>query len=497
MTSSPSLTVENLGPIEHAEFAFPSLGVHVLTGPNGSGKTTLLDAVSASAAGEGRLPLRDGKNRGKVSCAGATITLGKATRHTGVCEVQHLEGRFDLSVLVDPKLKSPEACDNARIKALVTLMGIEADPKMFRGADEFADFDQVVPVDSLETTDPVEMARRVKAAYDTRAREAEKEAEREDSHAQACAPPADLDLSGEHDADKLLEAVQEATRQAQAVQSQREEWARARALADEARNTLATLSGPAVTSELSSLTVELVSTRDCLSGATQKVLYCEEQLQLAREELKRWEDRADALQGQVDSLSSQSTAIEAAEKIVSSFEALECPPDDAVAVASDAVHAAKQALDRGAMIRAALHNAEKAASHRRAAQEARDRALRYRDAGRATDDALSAAIQCEALRVESDGKATRLVCDTDRGKSIPFHDLSEGERWKIAIDIAADQVGEGGLIVIPQHAWEALDGANRIAVHRHAVERKVRIITAEASADPEAPKEVTAVPFVA
>jgi hypothetical protein len=103
---------------------------------------------------------------------------------------------------------------------------------------------------------------------------------------------------------------------------------------------------------------------------------------------------------------------------------------------------------------------------------------------------LSSCIKCPQLRVESDGKSARLVTDTERGPSIPYHDLSDGEKWTIAIDIGADQVGEGGLLVISQIGWEGIDGANRQEIHHHAVSRGVYILTAEASSDPEAAHEI-------
>ena len=145
-------------------------------------------------------------------------------------------------------------------------------------------------------------------------------------------------------------------------------------------------------------------------------------------------------------------------------------------------------------IRAALENAKKAATHRQQAKEEQDRAARYRDAAKATDEVLSASIQCSQLRVESDGKSAVLVTDHPvRGNSVPYHELSDGERWAIAIDIGADQVGEGGLLVISQVGWEGIDGAHRVAIHEQALNRKVYILTAEAASDPDASADILAV----
>ena len=45
--------------------------------------------------------------------------------------------------------------------------------------------------------------------------------------------------------------------------------------------------------------------------------------------------------------------------------------------------------------------------------------------------------------------------DEHEARSATFYaDLSSGERWRIALDIAIQAVGTGGLLVIPQEAWE-------------------------------------------
>jgi len=56
-----------------------------------------------------------------------------------------------------------------------------------------------------------------------------------------------------------------------------------------------------------------------------------------------------------------------------------------------------------------------------------------------------------------------------------------GERWRIALEIAIAAVGEGGLLVIPQEAWEGLDPLNREAIAQQAKAALVVILTAECS----------------
>lgn len=80
---------------------------------------------------------------------------------------------------------------------------------------------------------------------------------------------------------------------------------------------------------------------------------------------------------------------------------------------------------------------------------------------------------------------------TKRGETF-FNDLSAGERWKIALDVAIDAVGERGLIPLAQEAWEGLDPVNRRLIADHVRGRKVTVITAQCDAG-----ELRAEPFEA
>ena len=109
----------------------------------------------------------------------------------------------------------------------------------------------------------------------------------------------------------------------------------------------------------------------------------------------------------------------------------------------------------------------------------------FRDAAKATDEVLSQIIQNAGvdLRVEAVAQRIRLVTDTDRGVT-PFGELSPGERWRLALDIAAEAVGERGEITIPQDAWEAMDPANKAAIASHVQELGIIVYTAEATDGP-------------
>jgi hypothetical protein len=129
------------------------------------------------------------------------------------------------------------------------------------------------------------------------------------------------------------------------------------------------------------------------------------------------------------------------------------------------------------VVRNSIEQKSKAEAAKAKAKELGEEADRLRLAARGTEGLISEAIakvDPRGLRFQ-DG---RLVLDTVRGETF-FGDLSDGERWRIALDIAIDAGGPGCVIPIEQGAWQDLDPSNRAAIARHAQERQVTILTAE------------------
>lgn len=494
--SSHRIAATNLGPISEAEFFLKSPGVTVLVAPNGSGKTILLESIQAAARGEGKLPLKDRTRKGSVEAFGATITIGGTCRHTGSFEVTNLEGRFDLSALVDPRIKSPAAADKARIKALVSLTGVEADAGLFRRHEAFDDFDSIVTPEALATDDLVEMAAKVKARYDESALSCERRAEREFGQASALVTPSDIDLSEESDESVLQEAYNAARDEVTRLEEQAKNAAKIRDQVQKAEELLQEFGEKELTEERSER-IEWLETVD--SAVDEKNRDIQKLLALVearRAEIKSIQSQAVDSRARVATIDRQLESVAKAKAVLSDRTMLAPPDDQDIADAKEEQERAAAAITLGVKIREAKKNAAKAREHRKQADQETQRAGRYRDAAKATDEVLSGCIQCPHLRVESDGKTARLVTDHPiRGASIPYHDLSDGEKWTIAIDIGADQVGEGGLLVISQIGWEGIDGLNRLSIHEHAVKRGVYILTAEASSDPNAKREIVAVPM--
>jgi hypothetical protein len=493
MTSN-TIVAENLGPIANLEFALKEPGVTVLVAPNGSGKSILLEAVQSAAVGSGKLPLRDRTRKGKLEAFGACITIGGTCRHTGAFEVEHIEGRFDLAQLVDPQLKSPAAADRARIKALVTLTGVAASPSLFEKHEAFVDFRELVTVETLACEDLVEMAARVKAQYDEAALQKERYADRESGQAAALMPSPDLDLNDEHD-DAILQGEYDRCRDEYVtLVNRRDSVVKASQRSEEATNILKQLNAEGLEAEANTLQFETETLTKSIDALNETLNSLRMQIVKVEADIKSAKDKIFENTRRTKDIAQQMKLVEEAQKAVGAIIG-KPPSDKEIQDAQEQMELAKAAIEHGSKIRKAIESANESHKHRANAKSLAEKAQRYRDAAKATDEVLSSCLKCPQLRVESDGKSARIVTDTDRGIGIPYHELSDGERWTIAIDIGADQVGEGGLLVISQVGWEGIDGAHRLLIDKRAKERKVYILTAEAASDPNAPKQIVPTTF--
>lgn len=476
MSVEHKLTAVNVGPVERLDICFPADGgITVLRGRNGSGKSTLLDAASA-VVGDRKLSstVRDGKLKGEIAGFGAKITLGKVNRRSGVAEVETLEDRLDIAALVDPGMKDPEAADARRIKALVNLSGVPADAAAFHSIATEADFAECVDAKSTTTDDMVEMAARIKRDFERAARYEEGQAEKESAAAKAISdevgsveePPMDAAEAR----DKHLAAVGELSR----LTAQRKASDEAKWTADQCRKKVEE-------AKTKSVSIEKIKA---------KFDHAKSRVELIDGEIADMErllaDLKESRVGAASDLRDASVELDAAEdraKLIAQWQQTIAASDSVESPTDDELSLARLNTDKAASLVVACEIAAKAKSrldsaghHNQLAKLHTNKAQRLRKAAAAADSVLSEIVACESLRVE-DG---RLVTDTARGATY-FADLSEGERWKIAIDLAADRVGEGGLIVIPQVAFESLDPTNREAIADHARRRRVNILTAEAA----------------
>jgi len=451
------IEIQNVGPIENISILLPEDGgVVVFRGRNGSGKSLALAAIDSAVTGKGRVPVRDGELKGQVQAHGITMTIGRSTRRKGEAEVHSLEGKLSVADLVDPGIQDPESADAARIKALVGLLGPEADLKVF--GDLPAD---AISAATREATDLVDMAARIKRDLEAAARHHEAaatNARREIDAGKTAMGDAEPDWARpEAEVNDALE---------RAIETRADLQARRTAAIDTAKRAADSKAALEAATDGETEVLAVLDAHEAVGRAKTALAEAEAQLVTARTHdglTTRW--RAD---------------IDRAEEAAAVAVA-----DAAVELADMAVVDARSVVEFARRGREAAVIAEQVAHH----CDTRDRldalATSLRDSGRAVDDVLSAIIKSAGidLSVKVQDKRVRLVTQTDRGVTC-FGELSHGERWRMALDIAAEALGAGGELTIPQEAWEGLDPANRAAIAEHVARLGIIAYTAEADDGP-------------
>jgi len=235
--------------------------------------------------------------------------------------------------------------------------------------------------------------------------------------------------------------------------------------------------------------------REVLSMTESAVNSVNDQIAKLREQLRLAEKNRDEAQNllllaeqAVDAAKQNTSTITQWQDTLKSLGEAEAPPtDETIVAASEAVTECRKAIEAGAVARQAQKQLDAAEGHILKASELAQKAEILRNAASSVDRVLSdqiAKLGCK-LRVEGG----RLVLNTDRGVEL-FSDLSDGERWKVALDIAIDAVGEHGLIVCPQGSWEGMNHPMRKLVAEHVAGRGVVLLTAEVNADEELKADV-------
>ena len=475
-----AVEIENVGPIERLTVPLPPAGVVVLHGRNGSGKSHALSAVDSLVSGRGRLPCRDGARSGMVEGVGARLSIGRSTRRTGEAEVSTLEGRFDISQLVDPGLKDAEAADKARIKALIQLSGAKADAAEFAALlPEGVSLGSLVDTDQ-QSADPVTLAAQIKRALESQARGQEKIAAEKRQEATAIRQNA----GGVDDAGPSLQeteaAIQEALLAEQAVKQRAASVAEQITAAANARKALAELQA-ADTQDVDAIEGKL---SDVAKG-TAAMVGRKREIELQIEELRTQAravdgeiDKANAitsgLQQQLDAAKKRATRTQVLENIIAA--APEPVPQAEIDAAAERLADAKGRYGLAVQADNARQAMAKANTILEAATAATRRAEQLRNAGKALDDVLSSMVGrvTDALKVAG---GQLVVAATGE----PFERLSHGEGWRIALEIAANMVGTGGIVVVPQEAWEGQDPINRAEIAEIARAVGILIVTAECS----------------
>lgn len=478
MSTAKEITVTNVGPVAAQSIPFdPDGGITLIYGFNGAGKDTILDSIGRMTGSKADVTCRDGASQGRAEGFGVKLTVGQRTRLSGEAVGVSLGGKFDLSSFVDPPYATPDAADRHRIKALLSIRGVEGNPHLFDAL--LPDMPDILTSDALAETDVVEQARKVRDALNSRARIAEDEAEKEHGRAEGAWSAAG-DVSAEDAAkydDKQSAADLEA---AVAAKSRLTERQRAFELAQQqaasARASLKAIDAGPTVEECESA---IAKAFEGYKAAQIALRTAQDREASARAEHTRAQDAAVAAKRQTGAIAAWSKQIDEAAQM----SAVDPAEIEAAGVNLEAV---KARVQRGQVIIEARRHFATARTHEQAAQAATERASTIREAAKQVDSVLNDLVSSGRVRVEGG----RLVVDHPRrpGKPTPFAELSKGERWRLAIMEAVECLESLGVermpIPIPQQAWEGLQPAVRAELWREAKRRRVSLLAAQCDDGP-------------
>lgn len=488
MTMTRTIEITDVGPIQSLTIPLPEDGGFVvLKGTHGKGKSIATKAVESLASGSGSLDKRDGTLEGRVAGFGATLTVKKVVRRSGQPEiaVDSLAGRLSLADIVDPHIKDPVAADAYRIKALLQIAGAKPSVEPFHALVGVEDFNRLVGF--VDASDIVELAGKVKRALAKAAREIEASSENASGEALAFRKEAagceGVELRDPAD---LQADLEDAIRRETQVKSDAASAERDKEIRRQAQERLDQASADYAGPTVEEARFALGNASDAVRLASRKVAELTKQLvaaQQAEAEAERAEERAEAALSQADThfrnIAAWQSALDA--------PGIESPAEGRIAGAAEAVSLARQEIERQALARKAKAAEQSAITAEAQAKQFRERATRLRNAASKTDDVLTGMVgklDCP-LRVK-DG---RLVLDSDRGEEY-FADLSDGERYALAFDIAIPCLPANGLLTLSQAAYGELAPATRRTLNEKLKARGAVCLTAQVTDDEELHAEV-------
>lgn len=458
--------IDNIKAVRHLEFDMPDGegGVWVMTGANGAGKSTVLLAMSGLTGAKVALEPTRGEEVGTVTGGGKTMRFAKRSSVSGELQVPTLSGKLNIAELVDPPVKDAKARTKARVRALARIGGKPITPEDLIPEK----FQPLVDLEGLrDIEDPVDMADSAKRSMEQAAIAAEKQAEVDAQMSQAKRVEAgDIsELRAASKPDGLAEAYQKASQAVAKAEQERAVYKEIKESNDKVLTEIEELKtsygGPTV-DEVAELTKDKESIEKMIRGLEARIA----------------EAKAELVEVDAKIASSQSYTT-AMKKLTNKIREVtfHVPTDEELAILQENSERAYKSLvgvqdieRRRAAVRVASQLSEKAAA-------GTEVALEIRDAVKDIGNKIQECIPDGPISIGEDGQ---LVAYCDRQEQLmPFDELSEGQRWEIALTYALNVVGEGGLVPVDQGAWQALDQASRDTIVRFAVQCKVRVITGE------------------
>ena len=472
------INVKNFGPVKSLSVdPLTGGGVILLVGGQGSGKSTVLAGIAKRLSGQDTaidLQPRDGTTRGELWIGEAKLTVTRGQkRNTGELEVQHIEGRFDISHLVDPGIKDPIAADRARIKALIALSGATANPSDFYDAVGGQEAFDELGID-CDAADPIVLAGRTSRALLATALKLKDKATAEFAAAKTKRDEAGkVDVSQESDREVLQSAYDGAHTLVAELGAKQSQYTEQQEAVATAYQSIEDMNAPSVsideaTKSLADEDHSLISTMEEITKAKANLDRAENESVLKLASVEQARKVLELTQSHAETTAKLKEVIASAQ--------LEPVADSTFTSANKAMSDAAQAIETGVAVRSAQDSADEAKAHEIWAISSQERAETLRKQSKAVDEILSGLIPAGNLRIDEG----RIVTKTDRTESELFSELSDGERAALAIEVAVPKLPTDGLLIAPQWMWEGWTKSTQNTVWAKLKKHGVVMLTAEA-----------------
>lgn len=455
-----SISIKNIQAIQHLTFDLPSEGgVVVLVGKNGAGKTTAISAISALlGVGDSRLGVTRGEDSGEVDGLGRKLKVGKVQRVTGTPEVSILRG-IDLSVIVDPKVADQEARNKYRIRELVSLGGAKVSPtELAEGCGELVDIEAASAIE-----DPIKMGDFLKRQLENAARELERKADIDDGVATA-----KLIEAGDVDdlaPEKMVpsESLEQSHRKAQ------KDLADARKVVSDYH--AAIQKNAEIENQIAEIEKRSEGQRD-LATVSREIGSVDAEILELKAKLETLEASKLRLESELKVVKSREATIESLAKGISIVDDSTIPTDDDIDALEKAEAAAYKALVGAADLERRSIALTESRKLRNGSVANNEKAKTIRELIVQIHSRLQKLLPAGPLEIDGG----RLIFSP---KHVPFDELSEGERWSVAMQYAIESVGIGGVIPISQEGWQSLAPSLKSHINQIAKNSGVVVITAQ------------------
>lgn len=490
-TPMDRVEIKNVGPIERLTIPIPEDGgVVVITGENGNGKTHAIDSIKAlndDKAAKKALRMSDGARSGEIIGMGVKVRLGRSnTRRTNQLVCKEIEGHVDPSQLVDPGIKDPKAADERRLKSLIRLAGIKIGADAWCAgipvAREEMDIRELVGDDPVLTAEKIR--RRVHEIASAKKRLAASKASEAASIAKEI-ESIDFNIPSQEELQKAFEDATSELEKAKSMQFERaamyKDFANAKQSFDNLTSTLTPMEPIVGAIRVNDANIKRVREKaDSLEKQIAELLELQKRNQA---DLVLLETAAEDFSAKLFAAESQRQSIDKFNEIIAKGEP-ELVSSQTIENLTIQKDNASSAMNNGAVVRDALNRKQRGEAIADEAQKLFDEEKRIREMARSTDVVLDQAL-IEAGFDKIKVSEGFLCVETDRGIE-PFSELSHGERWRLALELAADGYAKQGLpsgsiLPVRQEAWESLDPRNRREVNEIAKRVGLVIVTAEAT----------------